>query len=168
MILHGDGRTWSRYFMTGGPRLYSVFGNSDGDVFAVGEQGLLLRLVVGRLLENLPRVTTSSLYAVGALGVRQGLAVGAGGITLRWDGTAWKTVSEGESTHILSMATIGSDEQWLVGESGLVLRGSGGRFKRSQARRSMRCGGSGRALVMTSGSSVTLAPSCTLVTSAWT
>ncbi len=69
VILHGDGRTWTRYFMTGGPRLYSVFGNGTGDLFAVGEQGLLLRFVWGRW-ENLPRVTTRTCTP-GALSLRQ-------------------------------------------------------------------------------------------------
>jgi len=128
VILHGDGRSWIRYFGTGGPRLSAIFG-SDGDLFAVGEQGLLLRFIRGRW-ENLPRVTSSWLHAVGALGVRQGLIVGEGGVTLGWDGITWRNVNAGETGNILAMTTVESGEVWMVGEGGLVLRGRDGHFDR--------------------------------------
>lgn len=129
VILHSSGQTWIRYFATSGPRLYSVFGSPQGDVFAVGELGMLLRLAKGRW-ETLPPLTTNRLLSGALFSTQLGLAVGEGGTTLRFDGLAWKLASDGDITNLFAVSASEASDLWLVGDAGRVLHAHGGLFDR--------------------------------------
>ena len=119
VILHSSGQTWIRYFATSGPRLYSVFGSPQGDVFAVGELGMLLRLAKGRW-ETLPPLTTNRLLSGALFSTQLGLAVGKA--VRRWllMDSRWKLASDGDITNLFAVSASEASDLWLVGDAGRV------------------------------------------------
>lgn len=114
--------------------LTAIHGTAAGDLWMVGLYGTLLRrrgaedLVLGTrdTTRVLRAVYGSGAEDVWAIGSQEGLPTSAGTL-LRWDGTAWRSLSETveQGPGLLSLTGTGPTDVWATGRGGLVLHWDG-------------------------------------------
>jgi hypothetical protein len=106
--------------------LHGVWAASATDVFAVGDNGTILRRVSGTWTQ-MTSPTTNHLRGVYGLSSSDvwasGVAVNNVGTLLHWDGTAWSLVS-GATTDIDSVWASSSTDVWFTGST-VVLHWNG-------------------------------------------
>jgi len=69
--------------------LYAVWGRSSTDVFAAGDNGVLLHFDGNRWSSSVPNVTTNVLRGVTCFSPTSAIAVGLNHTLLRWNGMTW-------------------------------------------------------------------------------
>lgn len=139
LILHGDGARWSPVTVPGGSLLYSVYGFSASDVYAVGEGGLILHFN-GTTWSHVASGTSMTLFGLwGASGddvwiVGGDLAAADGSaVVLRGarDSFAPVALPAGMAPNVLFKAHgFAADDVMLVGDGGAVLRWDGAQWHR--------------------------------------
>jgi hypothetical protein len=107
------------------PLLHSVFAINAGDVFAVGDNGTILRRTNSEW-RAMSSGTTVNLRGVWAASSTDVWAVGVGTI-LHFDGTVWSTVPAPDSLPLDAVWGSGRGDVWMVGSS-RVLRWNGAGF----------------------------------------
>ncbi|HSD72021.1 MAG TPA: hypothetical protein VLE54_04485 [Thermoanaerobaculia bacterium] len=88
VVLHFDGRRWTRQASGTGKNLAAVWAASSTEAFAVGLDGVILHFD-GRGWETEKSGTSKSLLAVWGASARDVFAVGRGGTILHFDGRGW-------------------------------------------------------------------------------
>jgi HEAT repeat protein len=108
--------------------LESLWAGSDQDVFAVGENGLILRYN-GDRWERMKSPTEQRLLAVWGTSPDRVYAVGRRGTIVRYNGRKW--VSENSNTRLDLNAIWGLDDNriFAVGDGGEILRYDGRRWR---------------------------------------
>lgn len=138
IVLHDGGDGWERLDPGIEPTLWWIWAAGDGEAFAVGEKGTILRRRAGAW-EPAPPVTTATLYGVWGSGPGDVWAVGGsplgGGpddVVLHFDGVSWSQVEvpEPDGAVLFKVWGSGPDDVWIVGERGTVLHASGGALER--------------------------------------
>jgi hypothetical protein len=104
--------------------LYGVGGVDTAFVFAVGEQGTILRYD-GTQWTPAPSPTSNRLRAVAFDSRNNGWAVGSGGTVLRWNGVQWNLSTSGVTAELHAVLARSVTEAWAAGDSGTLLRFDG-------------------------------------------
>jgi hypothetical protein len=92
----------------------SALAGSGEDLWAVGEQGVMLRRVAGKWT-RVASPTQNALHALWVNGPRDAWALGAKGTALRWDGTAWRQVPTGlEDSTFWKVWGSGPSDLWAI------------------------------------------------------
>lgn len=120
LVLHHDGSAWTTTPVAG--RLAAVGGSAD-DVFASGEEGLLLRCREDgwRAVPSGVEGNIDGLWGVSAKDV---FAVADDGSILRWDGTTW-TAETGDGKPLAGVWGASARDVFAVGFEGTVLHRDG-------------------------------------------
>jgi hypothetical protein len=103
--------------------LYAVAGSSSGDLWAVGDGGVI-RHWDGKQWTDSASGTTQALRGVFVRSTKDAWAVGAGGTILRWDGTHWAPSASGTSRLLYGVVGDASGNVWAVGEQSTILHRS--------------------------------------------
>lgn len=112
--------------LTGGPLLHDVFALGAGDVYAVGDNGTILRRNNNEWIAQ-DSGTTRNLRGVWAASSSDVWAVGVSGTIVRFDGTVWTLFAGGGTSDIDAVWGSSANDVWLVGSS-RVLHWDGARF----------------------------------------
>jgi hypothetical protein len=124
-IVHYTGGTWVPIPCSSSSRLYSVGMRSANDVWAVGENGLVLHYN-GSVWSQVPvPAGTASLRSVRLEGADDGWIVGSGGMILRLVGGNWVRVAGSEFT-FGGMDAVGPAEVWYGGVDGQLVQWQNG------------------------------------------
>ncbi|MEK9151953.1 MAG: hypothetical protein AAB692_01150, partial [Patescibacteria group bacterium] len=62
---------------------------------------------------------------MGFVAANDGWAVGAGGVIVRWNGTAWSTVASATTQDLFGIAGATGNDVWAVGSSGKIMHWNG-------------------------------------------
>jgi hypothetical protein len=118
-----ENRAWRTVQTAERSMLSSVWGLSDGDVWATGE-GVILRQQGERwvyatrghevYIDRIHGVSANDLYAVG----RRGLM-------LHWDGTEWRRIDVPTNMDLNAVYALSADRVCAVGAEGVLLLGAG-------------------------------------------
>lgn len=110
--------------------LQGVWGSSSGNVFAVGDSGVVLRYN-GTTWTRMTTPTTAQLTDVWGSGPSDVYATTAAGQLIRFNGSAWSVVPAVQAPGALrSVWGTGSGNVYAVGDGGIVYRYSGGSWQR--------------------------------------
>ena len=111
-----DGWCWSTPTPQGNP-LYSIWGSSASDVWAVGESGSIVHWD-GTVWTQVPSGEHGPLRGVWASGARDAWAVGDNAVIVRWDGTTWSPPPGVPTTgfHWRAVWGTGPTDLWIVGD----------------------------------------------------
>jgi hypothetical protein len=129
-IVHFDGAQWTDASpAVGEGELRSVWGSAAADVWAVGEQGIMLHWD-GATWTKVGVGTSRDLLGVFGTGSTDVWAVGRHTV-LHYDGTTWSAVQTGFDGASFNAVWAGSpDDVWAVGEGGIVLHFDGVSWRR--------------------------------------
>ena len=126
-IVHYDGTDWYAMEHDIEPRefLKGVWGSSGTDVFAVGENGMILHYDGAEWIK-MKSPTTEHLYGVWGSSSSNVYAVGAAGTILHYNGLTWsEDIESGTTEHLRAIwGTEGSDI-YIVGDAGTILHFDG-------------------------------------------
>jgi hypothetical protein len=123
-ILHYDGTTWTESPVVAGGELVAIWGATENDVIAVGDQGIIVHYDG---MEWSPRDsgTTSRLAAVWGSGSDDVFAAGAGGVIVHYDGNAWSQMVSGTDVNLTALWGVDGGLVYAAGENGVLLRYDG-------------------------------------------
>jgi hypothetical protein len=107
-----------------GNLLWSVWGNSSSDVFAVGDAGTILHWD-GTAWSAMSSGTSNSLRGVWGTSSSDVFALGSGGTIRHWNGTAWSAMSSGTTSVLHNVWGTSSSDVFAVGDSGRILHWDG-------------------------------------------
>jgi hypothetical protein len=113
--------------------LKGVWGSSETDVFAVGENGMILHYD-GVEWTKMKSPTTEHLYGVWGSSETDVFAVGENGMILHYDGFTWSAdVESGTNAGLRAIWGTGSNDIYSVGDSGTILHYDGGSWSGSES-----------------------------------
>jgi hypothetical protein len=69
--------------------------------------------------------TNATLFFVDMIDASTGVAVGADGTAIRWDGTNWNTMIVPTEATLYSFSIVSLTDVWIVGENGTIIRWNG-------------------------------------------
>ena len=107
-----------------GVALRSIWGNSDSDIFVVGEAGTILHFN-GAEWNSMNSDTSQWLNSVWGSAGSDVFAVGENGAIVHYDGTRWSTMDSGTSENLQSVWGGSDSDVFAVGASGLMLHFNG-------------------------------------------
>ncbi|MBU1671096.1 MAG: hypothetical protein KKF41_04335 [Actinobacteria bacterium] len=102
----------------------------DGSAFAVGEDGVVLRMEPGGAWREEPAATSHDLVGVFALDAAHVWAVGSAGTILFYDGTSWMPQDSGTEVELTGVTATDPDHAWACGWGEEVLFFDGERWTR--------------------------------------
>ena len=109
----------------GSETIRGMWGADSATVFAVGDNGTLLRYQGGQFVEE-NSGTTERLNAVWGTSRTHALAVGNNGTILTWDGTGWAAETGLPSSgNFLDVWGTSAADVYVVGAAGVILHGNG-------------------------------------------
>jgi hypothetical protein len=114
---------------TGQGRLEAIWGTS-GVLFAVGQQGTILRRVGTGAWEFMAAPTGEHLRSVWGASATDVWAVGDGGTILHYDGVSWQPGASGTTSALRGVWVASGGEAYAVGDAGTVLRFDGAAWSR--------------------------------------
>ncbi len=133
-IHHYDGERWRKeYDLLMDVTLLSVWSDGEGNIFAAGDEGLVLNRTEGNW-QRMPSGTKSALYGLWGPDAEHLLAVGDFGLVLRWNGTRWDTFNAGTEHFLFDVWGRGLDDVFVVGLSGTIGHFDGRRWNIIPAR----------------------------------
>lgn len=95
--------------------LYDVYAEANGDVWAAGSEGLVLRARAGGATSGLYRLRDATFYAVLANGPNDVWVGGERGVLLHFNGTAWDDLSAGTGVTISDIFRDSGGSVWVAG-----------------------------------------------------
>jgi trimeric autotransporter adhesin len=129
-LLLWDGVRWTITGATAPAALYSVFGTSITDIWAVGDAGMVYRSAGGPfarqqmstvgLLTGIWAQHGANVYAVGQSDDRA--------LMLQWDGTRWQSVAPGTTNVLSSIWGPNAQDLYATGANGTLVRFDGTRW----------------------------------------
>jgi hypothetical protein len=135
LVMRFDGDGWRRETLAGTDTYWWVHGTGEGDVWLVGERGLITHHDGARFEEH-QGGTSATLFGVWAARPGDAWAVGGtpedpGGdndVLLHWDGVAWSRETLPESLGVALFKVWGPspDDVYVVGDAGVVWHKVGG------------------------------------------
>jgi hypothetical protein len=126
LILHFDGAAWASAAVVG--RLVAVWG-SGRDVFAGGDEGLLLHSRDGGAWETVPTGTTGNIDGLWGTSAGDAFAVAdSDGTILHLDGSRWAAMASGTAKPLAGVWGRSSSDVFAVGFEGTVLHYDGARW----------------------------------------
>ena len=114
LVVHYDGKTWTRSTVDAPDGLFRVWGSASNDVWAAGAQGITFHWD-GMQWSRVDAGT--SLYRLGLWGSAKDdvWAVGNGGMVTRFDGRAWSRISDEGITQFDAVSGSAANNVWAVG-----------------------------------------------------
>ncbi len=104
--------------------LYGVSGNNGSDIWAVGEQGLVLHYT-GSDWETIDIGTRTNMWGVWSPSVNLAFAVGANGAAYKIQGSIVEQLNTGVNEHLYAVTGTNEVNVWAVGSKGLALNYTG-------------------------------------------
>jgi hypothetical protein len=98
----------------------AMWASQEGEVYAVGDHGLVLRFNGRDLVPLPPPPTDADLFGVAGEGGAV-YVVGAGGAALRWQGGAWTDLKPASTRTLYGVGVLSASEAYAVGEQGTIL-----------------------------------------------
>ena len=120
LFYNGSSVVESMVLPEGDQALRSVWGAGKNDVFAVGDNGNVLKYN-GTMWSRMDSTTQFGLRGVWGTAANDVYAVGLGGTVLHYNGQAWKRQDSGTSISLIGVFGVGKDV-FAVGYSGSILR----------------------------------------------
>lgn len=126
VLAHWNGGSYTRGTVFGpASDLYSVFMVSSSEGWAVGGTGtnpVILHYTGGTWTTMPVPVSGVILRSVFMTDSNNGWAVGDNGVTLRYSGGSWGSVSSQTTNTLRSVFMLGPSDGWAVGDAGTMLR----------------------------------------------
>jgi photosystem II stability/assembly factor-like uncharacterized protein len=129
LILHYDGKTWSRMESGTSQVLHDIAGVSPQDVFVVGLNGTLLHYD-RQAWKPVEFKIESSLYGIWVASASDVFAVGDNGTILHYDGKLWRQMSSGTNDGLLDVWGSDGSDVYAVGVGGTILHYDGKSWSR--------------------------------------
>jgi len=107
-----------------GQVLWSVWGSSSADVFAVGGGGTILHYD-GSTWSPMTSGTPNALLGIWGSSFSNVFAVGYGGTILHYDGSAWDLMTSGTTDYLWGVWGSSSSDVFAVGYGGIILHYNG-------------------------------------------
>ncbi len=126
-----DGTTWRDLSSGKTNDLRAVYSSPQGDVFAVGYAGTVLRIQNGQLAWDGVKGDTTSYSGVWGSSSSDVWAVGEYGRVMHFDGSAWTALPErfgGSSEKLTAVSGSSASDVWAVGNQGTIIHYDGARF----------------------------------------
>ncbi|QTA77907.1 CalX-like domain-containing protein [Desulfonema limicola] len=101
-----------------------IWGSSENNVFAVGDNGLILHYD-GTAWTETDSGTGNDLYAVWGSSENDVFAAGGNGIILHYDGTAWTETDIGRDNDLNAVWGSSGNDVFAAGENGIILHYDG-------------------------------------------
>jgi hypothetical protein len=118
-----NGTSWNEMQPIGNAdSFYGVWGTGPTDVFVVGNHKIVH--AVDGMTWDTQYDGPAKLLAIDGLGT-QAIAVGAGGVILRFASGQWTAQASG-SAEVLNAVWLGGSDGWIAGNKGVVLQAAGG------------------------------------------
>lgn len=134
LILHYDGQSWSRSPYTRAPLAvgsltssYGVANNQNSALQIFGPADINLNTDASNIVPLAGFSTTGqSINAVYGLSANEIMAVGNGGVIVRYDGTSWKSVPSGTTNSLYGVyiSNTSPRQYYVVGAGGYIARSS--------------------------------------------
>ncbi len=128
-ILHYDGTSWASYTSPTASTLHAVKMVGANEGWAAGAGGTILyyTTTTGTGVWSVSRTGGSNLYGLSMYDRSNGVAVGANGSGLRYNGTSWLTIPATNVRNLYGVKLTSPTYGWAVGESGQLqeFNGSG-------------------------------------------
>ncbi|HEX6038413.1 hypothetical protein [Longimicrobium sp.] len=131
-VWHWNGAAWDSVSFPG-VDITSIWGAAPNDIHAIGTGGAMFHYDGTAWTQVGQGLTTHTLYHVWGSSASEVWAVGGGysltglyGTVLRWNGSAWSTVSTGAPQVTRAVFSPNPDKVYLVGMDGMIHRRSGG------------------------------------------
>ena len=133
-----DGMRWTKDFdLLMDITILSFWSDGQGSVFAVGDEGLILRHDASDGVGKWTRMasgTRSALFGLWGQDSEHLLAVGDFGLVLRWNGARWDTFNAGTEHFLFDVWGRGLDDIFVAGLSGTLGHFDGQRWRITPAR----------------------------------
>jgi hypothetical protein len=127
----GEPFVWTEVDSQSGVVLRGIWGSSPGDVWAVGDKGVIRHYSAGATQwEIVPSPTKETLHAIWGAADNDIWAVGESGAIIHWDGAAWAMSVAAfpvnkKKPHLYGVWGSGPNDVWIVGD-GIALHSTGG------------------------------------------
>ncbi|HEY6174839.1 MAG TPA: hypothetical protein VIX73_10360 [Kofleriaceae bacterium] len=124
-MVHYDGTAWTSTLGQNYTR--AVWGDGSGTVWAVGLDGLTVRVDASGAETTPSSGTSKALFSVWGSGASDVWAVGLDAAIIHWQGTRWTASpsSIGMYTSLHSVSGNASHDVWSVGDSGTIVHWDG-------------------------------------------
>ncbi len=119
-IMHYDGNNWTLIETGVDADLYSVWGSSANDVFAVGTSGTILHYD-GNSWTQMSSTTENDLNALWGFAADNVYAVGDNGTVLNYDGNAWSAIERPTSENLNAIWGPSDDRIYIAGNNGTLI-----------------------------------------------
>ena len=123
VILHYDGISWNS--QVAGQKLHGIKGSADDDIYAVGENGLILHFDGSLWREMQHWLTTVTLRDIWCCSSDNVLVVGDYGTVLLYEGSDWHVIPSGTTEGLFSIWGNSPTDIYAVGRTGTILRYDG-------------------------------------------
>lgn len=126
-----DGSAWRQLSSGQHEQLRAVYGSPQGEVFAVGRSGTILRIRSGQLEWDGIAADSTSYLGIWGTSSRDVWAVGESGRAIHFDGSTWTAVPQrfgGSSEKLVGVSGTSSSDVWFVGDAGTVVHYSGSSY----------------------------------------
>lgn len=107
-----------------GRNFYDIYGTSDQDVYAVGEEGLISHFDGSTWTDMSTGVKEHTLRAIDGL-----VAVGDNGLVLRRSGSSWLSEKSGTTAHLYSVCYLSDKDIWAAGEGSQIIHYDGSKWQ---------------------------------------
>lgn len=119
-IMHYDGSEWACIETGVNADLYSLWGSSATDVFAVGRSGTVLHYD-GASWNRMSSPSGNHLYAVWGTSPENVFAAGAHGTIMHYNGSVWSLMQSPAPNKISSLWGASSNRIYAAGDNGTIL-----------------------------------------------
>lgn len=123
-IIHYDGFSWMTQQSGTEKWLKGVWGSSENDVFAVGNDGTILSYD-GFTWSEMEPVTTANLRGIWGNAHDYIYTVGDRGTILNYDGESWTDITSGTDVDLYAVWGSSDDNVYAVGAQGTILHYDG-------------------------------------------
>lgn len=121
VLRRGDGGVWAASDTGKVANFFAINGVSAGDVWAVGDQGVIMHWngTAWSQSDNDRTETLNALFVGAADGV---IAVGNGGVTLTYNGDRWRERASDTFQNLYAVHGVSAANAWTVGNGGLAMQ----------------------------------------------
>lgn len=124
LILHHDGKAWSRMESATTVILGDIIGTAPNDVYVVGPAGTILHFD-GHAWKPVETGVKSDLCGIWAASENDVFAVGDKGVVLHYDGKTWQHMSTGIDDILCAVWGSSGTDVFAVGDGGTILHYDG-------------------------------------------
>jgi trimeric autotransporter adhesin len=124
LILRREEKGWVAVPSPTDLALFGIGGVTSADLWAVGQDGVVLRFDGGAWTEQ--RFTSQTLWDVWGIQTDAVYAVGSHGAAYLWDGERWTESPTGVDNGLYAVHGSSASDVWAVGQRGMAIHTEGG------------------------------------------